>query len=237
MRAKPFKRGFCILRSGMRGAGASSETSKRSCARILELPNSSWVIFADRSAWRRLETVDRYGLETLLAVFAQKQDTTERRVRAAVARWPDGVAQAEALMEGDGPEETIRCHVRVEKHGDRLLFDFTGSSDQTTMPINVRPSVVRGCCYYALIGMLDPGIENNGGLARVVETRLRPGSVLDPVFPAPTNAYMTTAAAVTEAIIAALSELARERQVAGVGGVGALAFAGRRADGTRFQTY
>jgi len=186
---------------------------------------------------RLLETVDRYGLETLLAVFAQKQDTTERRVRAAVARWPDGVAQAEALMEGDGPEETIRCHVRVEKHGDRLLFDFTGSSDQTTMPINVRPSVVRGCCYYALIGMLDPGIENNGGLARVVETRLRPGSVLDPVFPAPTNAYMTTAAAVTEAIIAALSELARERQVAGVGGVGALAFAGRRADGTRFQTY
>ncbi|HXP93678.1 MAG TPA: hydantoinase B/oxoprolinase family protein, partial [Candidatus Binatia bacterium] len=185
---------------------------------------------------RLLETIERYGLETVLAVFAEKQDKTELRVRRALAAWPDGISEAETLMEGDG-EEVIRYHVRVEKSGDRIVFDFTGSSDQTTMPINVRPSIVRGCCYYAMIGMIDPDIENNGGLARVVETRLRSGSVLDPHFPAPTNAYMTTAAAVTEAIVAALSRLARDRRVAGVGGVGAFALAGTRPDGAAFQTY
>ncbi len=186
---------------------------------------------------RLLETIGRYGLETVLAVFAEKQDKTELRVRRALAAWPDGVAEAETFMEGDSAADAVRYHVRVEKTGDRIAFDFTGSSDQTEMPINVRPSIVRGCCYYAMIGMIDPEIENNGGLARVVETRLRPGSILDPRFPAPTNAYMTTAAALTEAIIAALSGLARDRHVAGVGGVGALAFTGRRADGTPFQTY
>jgi N-methylhydantoinase B len=182
------------------------------------------------------ETIERYGLETVLDVFAEKQDKTELRVRRALSEWPDGSAEAEALMEGEG-DEAVRYHVRIEKTGDRIAFDFTGSSDQTTMPINVRPSIVRGCCYYAMIGMIDPNIENNGGLARVVETRLRPGSVLDPRFPAPTNAYMTTAAAVTEAIVAALSKLARDRRVAGVGGVGAIALAGTRADGVPFQTY
>jgi N-methylhydantoinase B len=186
---------------------------------------------------RLLETIERYGLETVLAVFEEKQDKTELRVRRALAAWEDGVAEAETRMEGDSADDAIRYHVRVEKIGDRLIFDFTESSDQTTMPVNVRPSIVRGCCYYALIGMIDPQIENNGGLARAVETRVRPGSVLDPHFPAPTNAYMTTAAALTEAIVAALSRLARDRRVAGVGGVGALAIAGERADATPFQTY
>lgn len=186
---------------------------------------------------RLLETIARYGLETVLSVFAEKQDKTELGVRRALAAWQDGVAEAEAWMEGDSVDDAIRYHVRVEKIGDRIVFDFTGSSDQTTMPINVRPSIVRGCCYYAMIGLIDPQIENNGGLARVVETRLRPGSILDPHFPAPTNAYMTTAAALTEAIVAALSKLARDRHVAGVGGVGALAFTGKRADGSAFQTY
>jgi N-methylhydantoinase B len=186
---------------------------------------------------RLLHVIERYGADTLLEVFAAKQDVAERRVRLELASWPDGESEGEAFTEGDGVDEAIRYHVRVTKLGDRITFDFSGSSDQSASPINVRPSIVRGCCQYALVGMIDPALENNGGLARAVDVRVRPGSIVDPIFPAPTNAYMITASAVTEAVIAALSAFKPERRVAGVGGVGALALSGKRDDGSTFQVY
>ncbi len=191
---------------------------------------------------RRLaETVERYGLDALLAVFAEKKRITEARVRAIIAGWPDAVAEAEIRVDGAGAgaaDESVRYHVRVAKTGDGLTFDFSGSSDQVAMPINVRPSIVRGCCYYAVIGMLDPTIENNAGMERVIDVRVRRGSILDPIFPAPTNAYMPTAMALAELAIAALSRLGVERQVADCGGVGGgFSIAGRRDDGATFTTY
>jgi N-methylhydantoinase B len=190
---------------------------------------------------RRLaDTIARYGVDALLAVFRQKSVATETRVRAALASWPDGVAEGEAFVDHDGIEldRPVRYHVRVEKTGDRIRFDFSGSSDQTLGPINVRPALVRGCCYYATIAMIDPAIENNGGLARVVETVFRPGSVLDPAFPAATNNYMATAMAVTEALVEALTRLNPARQIAGCGGVGGgLTISGRRSGDGAFVLY
>jgi N-methylhydantoinase B len=97
---------------------------------------------------RRLqETVERYGLDAVLATFAAKQEMTEARLRRALASWNDGVAEAESFVDNDGIvlDVPVRYHVRVEKRGDRILFDFSGSSDQTQGPINVRPALVRGC--------------------------------------------------------------------------------------------
>ena len=187
---------------------------------------------------RLLETIDRYGLETLLGVFAEKLDKTEARIRQALRdELRDGVVEAEKRVDSAGGEETIRYHVRIEKRGDRVLFDFTQSSDQVAMPINVRPAIVRGCIYYALLGLIDPTIENNGGLARAVEIRVRRGSILDPVFPAPTNAYMNTSTAVAELVITALSKLS-DRQVGDTGGVcGGMVMAGKRPGGGYFSTY
>jgi len=190
---------------------------------------------------RRLrETVDRYGVDALLAAFAEKKRITEARVRAVLAQWPDATAEAEIRVDSAAvtADDAVRYHVRVEKRGDGLRFDFSGSSDQVAMPINVRPSIVRGCCYYAVIGMLDPTLENNAGMERVIDVQVRRGSILDPIFPATTNAYMPTAMALAELTIAALSKLGAERQVADCGGVGGgFSIGGRRPDGSGFTTY
>jgi N-methylhydantoinase B len=187
---------------------------------------------------RRLhEAIARYGLATLRAVFAARLDHTERRAREAIRALPDGIVEAERQIDGD-TASGVRYHVRVEKRGDSLTFDFTGSSDQVAMPINVRPSIVRGCIFFVLLGLLDPDMGNNGGLTRVVNVKTRPGSILDPIFPAPTNAYMNTAMAICEVVLAALSHLTPLRRVADGGGVGGgLAFSGKRRDGSAYSTY
>lgn len=188
---------------------------------------------------RLLDMVSKYGLGTVLEAFDDLQDRAERRVRRVVSTWKDGSSEAEAWVDNDGVqlERAIRYHVRIDKKGDRILFDFSGSTDQTMGPLNVRPPLVRGCCYYAMVAMIDPRLPNNGGLARVVETKFRSGSVLDPLYPAPTNTYMASATAVTEAVLQAMNGLVPEKQMAGTGGIGGIAIGGKRNDGSSYVQY
>ena len=186
---------------------------------------------------RRLaETIRRYGRDDVIAAFAMMQDVAERRLRAALAAWPDGVHEAEHFLDR-GAGETVRFHVRVEKRGEHLHFDFSGSDDQVVAPINIRPPVARGAIAFALIAMLDPQLPNNGGIARVVDATFRPGSVLNPHFPAPTNSYVPSATLVTEICIRAMGGLAPERRVADCSLPGATSIGGRRDDGSSFLQY
>ena len=135
---------------------------------------------------RRLEeTVEKYGVATLLAVFADVHRLSEERLRAALRMWPDGAYEAESFVDTDGIdlERRVRYHVRVEKTGGRIHFDFSQSDDQVTGPINIQPALARSCLYYAIVGFVDPTLPNNAGVARVVETTFRPGSVLNAHYP------------------------------------------------------
>jgi N-methylhydantoinase B len=191
-----------------------------------------------RLAERRIEeTVARYGLDASLATFAEMQNVAERRTRRLLSAWPDGVAEAERFLDGVDAASPVRFHVRAEKRGERIAFDFSGCDDQSIGPINIRPPLARGAVHFALIAMLDAELPNNGGIARCVDLTFRPGSILDPVFPAPTNTYMATAMAVTEVCIRALGQFVPERMVAGASGGGAISVGGTRPDGSRYLQY
>jgi len=187
---------------------------------------------------RIVETIERYGLDALLAAFARKQDATERQIRQTLLTWNDGVHEAESYLEmGDASRPPVRFHVRIEKTGDRIAFDLTGCDDQVDEPINIHPPLVRGCIAYAMIATIDPELANNGGVSRVIEARFRPGSIVNPNFPAPTNSYIPSTLAVTEACLEALTAFVPERRIARVGGFGAMSLGGTRTDGSRFVQY
>jgi N-methylhydantoinase B len=189
---------------------------------------------------RRLaETIARYGLETVVEMMEQKLVVTERRVRNAIAAWPDGTHEGEAFVDSDGIQldRRIRYHVRVTKRGDRIHFDFTGCDDQAQGPINILPHLARGCCYYALISAIDPSLPNDGGLARAVDATFRKGSIVDPVFPAPVSTYMATTTAVVESALSALSGFLPDFRHAGNSGTGGITISGVAGDGSRFVQY
>lgn len=189
---------------------------------------------------RRLgETVQKYGEQVVRGVFSQVHEATERRLREEIRRWPDGVHEAESFVDSDGItlNQRIRYHVRIEKRGDRISFDFTESDDQVVGPVNIRPALARSCVYYALVGFVDPTLPNNGGVARVVETKFRRGSVLDANYPAAGNTYMASATAITEAVLQALGQFVPSRAQAGNGGVGGSMIAGTRPDQSPFVQY
>jgi len=162
---------------------------------------------------RLIALLEKFGLDTCRAAFAELGAIGERRVRAAVADWKDGSFEAERFLDDDGIEleKPIRIHVRAEKIGDRIVFDFTGSADQTRGPANIRPPLVQAACAYVLISLIDPGVFISSGILRAFEVRTRPGSILDPVHPAPVNTYNPTVHAVVDAIFAALGPLVESR--------------------------
>jgi N-methylhydantoinase B len=191
---------------------------------------------AARLGERRIaELMERYGKSTVIECTELLSDYTENRVRRTIATWPDGESEGESFVDHDGIDlkRPIRIHVKVTKRGGKLLFDFSGSSDQTQGPANIRPPLVRAACVYCLVALVDRFLPINQGLARVIDATFRPGSVVDPRFPAAVNTYMPTALTVAEAVLRALAPFVPDRRIAGGSGSAALVLGGRDAQSNR----
>jgi N-methylhydantoinase B len=185
--------------------GANSRTPE------LVLGDIRGQLGADRLGERRLEElVGKFGKRDLLACFDRLLESSQAKVKAAIAEWKDGRFEAERFVDDDGIdlERPVRIHVVVDKQGDTLHFDFSGSADQTKGPANIRPPLVQAACVYALISLIDANIYVSSGLARGFAMTAREGSVLNPRFPAPVNTYNPTIHALVDAIFAAMSHLA-----------------------------
>jgi N-methylhydantoinase B len=159
---------------------------------------------------RRLQEIaEKHGLAELRGYFEDVLTISEQRVRDALRSWPDTVAEAERFVDDDGIdlEHSFRLHVTVRKTGDRIEFDFTESDDQTRGPANIRPPLLRAACAYVVISLLGPDTYVNSGLLDAMDITTRPGSVVDPRFPAAVNTYNPTVHAVVDAVFDAMSAI------------------------------
>jgi N-methylhydantoinase B len=184
---------------------------------------------------RMAELMDRYGKATVLESTELLSAYTENRVRRTIASWRDGESEGESFVDHDGIDLTrpIRIHVKVKKLADKLHFDFSGSSDQTQGPANIRPPLVRAACAYCLVALVDRFLPINQGLARTIDATFREGSVVDPRFPGAVNTYMPTALTVAEAVLRALAPFVPDKRISGGSGSAALVLGGRAAQGDR----
>jgi len=156
-------------------------------------------------ARRMAELFARYGQDRVEACFdAILAKTTETFRREILAKIPEGTFVWEDYAEHDGVEEP-RLHAqritltKVADDGGRIIIDFDGTAPQARGPIN-------HCGDYAdgnfLKKWLAPILRNladspermaeidvNEGVVPLIEMRFPPpGTLLTPVFPAPTNA-------------------------------------------------
>src|SRR5882757_8975736 len=153
--------------------------------------------------------IAKFGADKALVSFERLLDLAERRMRAALSEWVDGRFEAERFVDDDGVRlnAPVRIHVVVEKRGEHISFDFSGSDDQAVGPANIRPPVVRGAIAYCLIALVDPHMFINSGLMRAFELKVREGSIMNPRHPAPVNTYNPTVHATVEAVFAALAHV------------------------------
>lgn len=184
---------------------------------VMSIGDLNAGVAAVRLAEQRLgEIVARYGLAATLETFEATLDHGEAIARAALARIPPGVYEAQDVIDGDGISEApIPVRVRVEVTPDRLLADFTGCAPQTRGPINCARGALMSACKTVFKGITAPDAPSNEGLFRPLHVIAPEGSVFTAVRPAATGWYFEASAYATELIWRALAPVLPERLSAG----------------------
>lgn len=138
---------------------------------------------------RFIELFERFGRTVVLDAFDRLNRQTEVAVRQRLtAVFKTGRYDFADVLETDGHGNgpyTIR--IGIESNGNHIAFDATASDDQAPGPINwiVHPAVPRMIFGIYFAGG-DPSLMLNEGATRAIdEVRLRPGSILQPLSPAP----------------------------------------------------
>ncbi len=133
------------------------------------------------------EMCDRFGTDTVLESMEAMIAASGVEFREALAKIPDGVAEAEGFLDHDGVDvdTKVRLHVRIEIENGKLHFDLTGCDPQTRGPVNLRIAMVEACVYYCLIGLIDPDLRYSDGIRDLVSFTFAPKSVVSAEAPRP----------------------------------------------------
>jgi N-methylhydantoinase B len=168
---------------------------------------------------RLLEAAETYSMDILQAAFGEIIKRTERRMRKGVTQIPDGTYYFEDVMDDDGLGTVdIPIKVKIDVAGDRIHFDFTGTSPQVAGNINVTLNATQASVAYCLKALLDPDIPNNEGVLEVCEIECPKGTLLNCSPPAPVAARANTSQRIIDVVIGALSEALPDATVGAANG-------------------
>ncbi|GLR91840.1 hydantoinase B/oxoprolinase family protein [Bradyrhizobium iriomotense] len=177
----------------------------------------------------RLEDMLReHGGDRITAIFSEVISRTEMRMRKAIASLPDGAYSFTDFMDDDGAgTENIKIALRIEKTGDRILFDFEGSDPQVRGNFNMVFNATQSAVCFALKALLDPNVPNNQGIFDAIEIKAPLGSFVNCVAPAAVALRANSCQRVVDCVFGALAEQVPDRVVAGTNGANTSAvFAG-----------
>ena len=183
------------------------------------------MIAAVRTGAKRFaKLVAKHGLETVMGAAHYWMDYSERRLRAEIARIPDGEYHAESWLDDDGRNwgKPLKVNVTVTKRGDSILIDLTGSADEVETAYNVPfEGSLQVACYYIVRTLLldevmtEEFIPQNSGMFRPVSVHAPKGSIFNPHFPRACSSRMAQVQRVLDCVIRALAPVLPERATAG----------------------
>src|SRR3954467_5440051 len=125
----------------------------------------------------------RRGTKRVEAAMEELYAYSERLVRAAIARIPDGRFEAVDVLErADGGELEIRAAVTVA--GDELEIDFAGTAPQHEGNLNCPLALARSACYFVVRSLTGPDVAASGGAFAPVRVRAPDGCLVNARPPA-----------------------------------------------------
>jgi N-methylhydantoinase B len=166
---------------------------------------------------RRLQaTVTKYGRAVVLEGMQAVLDHGERLMRAEIDRLRPGVYRFTDACDDDGfNDEPIVISAAITVGRGRIAVDFAGSSPQVPTYMNAPPAVTASATYYAVKCFVAPDDPPSSGAYRAIEISAPPGTVVNPLAPAPVAAgNHETAARIFDVVLGALAQADPSRAVA-----------------------
>ncbi|MDB5808485.1 MAG: 5-oxoprolinase [Betaproteobacteria bacterium] len=190
----------------------------------------------ERGATAARELVVQMGMAAVRQSIDDIIAYTRRRIRNRIAELKIGEYRFTNYLDDDGMGgEPVPIAVTVRVSKDGLALDFTGSGKQARGAMNVPTNALHACVYYSIKALLDPELLPNAGLFDAVSISAPPGTIVNPLPPAPVGARSITCQKVAGAIFGAFRGLLPPERVMASGNdvVPAIVFSGAltRRDG------
>jgi N-methylhydantoinase B len=148
-------------------------------------------VAANNVAKSRMQALyEQFGPELVAAVSQEMLHYSEAILRKRIGEIPDGEWRDTGTIHAG---DTWKVDVALKKTGERLLFDFTGSSPQAKKGINLPYHATFGACYEAILSTMAYDLPKNHGALRPIEVIAPPGTVVNCTAPAPVSLNTTSA--------------------------------------------
>ena len=179
---------------------------------------------------------EKYGAETLVTAMDELLDYGERMMMTELAKLPQGVYEAEDIVESDGHGNgPFPVKVKVTISAKKVTFDFTGTAAQAPGPINVTLSGLVTATRCVFKSITNPEIPANGGSFRAMEVICPEGTIFSAMSPAPVSVYYESDVACMDLVLKALAGAMKDRLPAGhYASVGATFLSGVHPDTGNF---
>jgi len=176
---------------------------------------SALMVGAERLA----ALMDRYGDATVSEAVARMRDLAARQMRAMVGLIPEGSYQARAMIDSDGVvNEPLTIALTMTRSGERLIFDFAGSSLPCAGPMNSVRATTLSSVYLA-VRHVFPDVPISAGAFEPLEVTGIEGTFLDAYYPRPVSGCAAEVSQrIAEAVFAALVQAIPERVTAAPAG-------------------
>lgn len=153
-----------------------------------------------------IEVVERFGLETWRAAVDDMFDHGERIVRSYFEKIPDGRYVGHGEMDNNGvTKDRIPFQITLEVKGSDVTLDFSGVPDEQAGPVNAPLPTTISAARVAITMLAGYGEAPHEGHFRPLKVITRPGSMFDPLPPAPSFIYGWPALQAIEVIYNAIS--------------------------------
>lgn len=198
------------------------------------------IAAAKIGAGRYVEIIEKFGLDTVEAASEELMNYSEKMMRDAIKKLPDGEYSAEGYLDGyldsdDPAKKDLKIKVTVKVSGSDMIVDLTGTGPQVKdRPVNMPLMGTVDIAIYLTLRsiILDSTIygsfPQNSGLVRPIKIIAPKGTLCNPIFPAPTIARFNSGNIVADTLMKALAQVVPHQVSAGVGNLQVIAFSGEK---------
>lgn len=185
--------------------------------RIGDVKAQAAALYVGESRLTRL--LDRYGDDTVRAAIAELRVRAAKQMRAGIREIAPGTYAATAYVDSDGVvNEPLEIRLTITATGEKLIFDFAGSSAPCAGPMNSVLATTLSSVYLAMRHIF-PDVPISAGAFEPLEILRPTGTFLDAQYPRPVSGCAAEVSQrIAEAVFAALVEALPERVTASPAG-------------------
>src|SRR5579884_580991 len=137
---------------------------------------------ADRVRTRLVELADKEGREWVVGLLRKMLMVAEEGARRRVAAWPEGRFRCVAFSDSLGTRRGLvrSAYLTLEKRGDRLVFDFTGTSPENVSSYHAHVQSTIGHIANYVYSNVFYDLPISSATFAPMEFRIPRGTVLNP---------------------------------------------------------